>query len=234
MKHLVVIPSYNEAKTIETIVTEFFNLYSDISILIVDDSSPDGTADIVRNLQQKYPNLHLLVQEGKGGLAKAYINGFKWGINNGFDLFTSCDADFSHHPKYLAEIKNKINEGYDVVCGSRYVKGGGTTEKNFFRNLISIGGNIWANFILHTNIKDLLEGYNTYTKHSLELINLDNINANGFIFQAEMKYRAIKKGLKLFEVPIYFVVRSEGESKMTYGIVFEALLSIIDLKFRVK
>lgn len=234
MKHLVVIPSYNEAKTIETIVSEIFSLYSDISILVVDDSSPDGTADIVRNLQKKYSNLHLLVQEGKGGLAKAYINGFKWGIQNGFDLFTSCDADFSHHPKHISQFREKINEGFDVVCGSRYVNGGSTSEKNFYRNLISIGGNIWANLFLNTGIKDLTGGYNTYTKLAFEKIDLYSIEATGYVFQAEMKYRAKRKGLKLCEIPIDFKVRDIGESKMSKKIVIEALISTCMLRFKVK
>lgn len=234
MNHLVVIPTYNEAETIEKIIVQFFTLYNNISILIVDDSSPDGTGEIVKNLQQKYKNLFLLTQNKKSGLAKAYINGFKWGIENGFDLFTSCDADFSHDPIHVKEFKKFINEGYDVVCGSRYVTGGYTSEKNFFRNLISIGGNIWANLILGTKIKDLLEGYNTYTKYALEVINLDSIHADGFIFQAEMKYNALKKNLKIREVPINFIVRSQGTSKMTFGIVFEALFSVIRLKLRYK
>lgn len=234
MKHLVVIPTYNESETIEKIISRIFTLYNDISILIVDDSSPDGTGETVKNLRQKYKNLFLLTQNKKSGLAKAYINGFKWGIENDFDLFTSCDADFSHDPIHIKEFKKFINEGYDIVCGSRYVAGGYTSEKNFFRNLISIGGNLWTNLILRTEIKDLSGGYNTYTKQALEVINLDSVQAGGFIFQTEMKYSALKKKLKIHEVPINFIVRTQGTSKMTLGIVFEALFSIIGLKLRYK
>lgn len=232
MNHLLVIPTYNEVDNIELLISDVFNLYSDISILIVDDSSPDGTGELIKRLQCKYNKLFLLVQEKKAGLANAYINGFKWGLDNGFDLFTSCDADYSHNPMYIKTFRDEINKGYDVVIGSRYTKGGGTTEKNFFRNFISIGGNVWADFILHTGIKDILEGFNTYTKDALLKINLDNIDAKGFIFQAEMKYRAVKSGLKTVEVPIYFVVRSKGQSKMTLGIVFEAFISVFLLRIR--
>ncbi len=234
MKHLVVIPTYNESENIEDLINRIFQLYKDISILIVDDSSPDNTSGIVRNLQQKYASLYLLIQKEKQGLANAYINGFKWGIDNGFDLFTSCDGDFSHNPIYISHLVKKIEEGYDIASGSRYIKGGGTTEKNFFRNFISIGGNIWADFILRTKMKDILEGYSTYTKNALEKINLDSIKAKGYIFQAEMKYKAFKNGLKIAEVPILFETRTTGKSKMDFAIIFEALISVIKLKFKDK
>lgn len=231
MKHLIVIPTYNEAENVEKIIRETFKLYPEIHILIVDDSSPDGTAEIVRRLQKEYVNLFLLMQECKSGLASAYKNGFKWALKNNYDIIGQCDADFSHNPIYISEFIKKINEGYDVVVGSRYTKGGKTTEKNFFRNLISIGGNIFADFILKTGIKDLLEGYSTYTKEALEKIDVDSVKAKGFIFQTEMKYKAFKAGLKIVEVPINFEVRTKGKSKMTINIVFEALISILRIKF---
>ncbi len=234
MKHLVVIPTYNESENIENLINRIFELYKDINILVVDDSSPDNTSGIVRNLQQKYANLYLLVQKGKQGLANAYINGFKWGMNNGFDLFTSCDGDFSHNPVYIEQLVKKIEEGYDIASGSRYIKGGGTTEKNFFRNFISIGGNIWADFILRTKMKDILEGYSTYTREALEKIDLDSITAKGYIFQAEMKYKAFIQGLKIVEVPILFETRTTGKSKMDLSIIFEALFSVVKLRFKNK
>lgn len=234
MNHLLLIPTYNEAENVEEIIEEVFRLYKDISILIIDDSSPDGTAKKVQNLQERFKNLYIIVQPEKKGLANAYINGFKWGIENGFDLFTSCDADFSHNPIYISEFRKKIQEGYDVVVGSRYIKGGSTTEKNFFRNFISIGGNIWADMVLKTGIKDLLEGFNTYTKDALMKINLDKVKSGGFIFQTEMKYRAYKSGLKIVEVPILFKVRTIGQSKMTLGIILEALINVLLIKVNLK
>lgn len=230
MKHLIVIPTYNEIENIKEMVDEIFSLYPQVNILVVDDSSPDGTANLVKELQEKYSQLHLLIQEKKSGLANAYINGFKWGLNNNFELFTSIDADFSHKPKYIADAIKLINEGYDLACGSRYMKNGGTTEKHWFRNLTSIGGNIYANFILGKELKDWTEGFNTYTKETLSKIDLDKIKCKGYIFQAEMKYKAIKKGCKISEFPIIFEVRQKGKSKMDYRIIIEALFSVIQIK----
>ena len=224
MKHLVIIPTYNESENIEKIVNELFFLYPNIHVLVVDDSSPDGTADIVSNLKLKYFNLNLLVQKRKSGLANAYVNGFRWGINNGFELFTTMDADFSHNPKYIDDALNFIKDGFDVVCGARYIKGGGTTEKHWFRNLISILGNIWINWFWKTSLNDILEGFNTIKKEVLETINLDSIKAKGYIFGAELKYKSIKNGFRVIEIPILFEVRQKGSSKMNFAIIVEAFL----------
>lgn len=230
MKHLVVIPTYNEIENIEDMINELFRLYPEISILVVDDSSPDGTANVVKTLQEKYTQLFLLVQDKKAGLANAYINGFKWGIKENFDLFTSIDADFSHKPIYIADAKKLIEQGVDIACGSRYAKDGHTTEKHWFRNLISVGGNIYADIILGNNIKDWTEGFNTYTKESLDKINLDSIKVKGYIFQAEMKYKAVKAGCKVQEFPILFEERKKGKSKMSSHIIIEALISVLRIR----
>lgn len=222
MKHLVVIPTYNESENIEEMLELLFFLYPNIFVLVVDDSSPDGTAIIVRNLKSKYKNLNILVQKKKFGLAKAYVNGFKWGLAQGFELFTTMDADFSHKPNYIADAVNFIKEGYDVACGARYIKGGSTTEKHWFRNFISKGGNLWINFIWQTSFSDILEGFNTIKKEVLEQINLDTIKSQGYIFGAELKYRSIKNGFKVAEFPISFDVRQKGHSKMDFSIIFEA------------
>lgn len=230
MKHLVVIPTYNEIENIEDMINEIFNLYPEINVLIVDDSSPDGTADTVRKLQDSNKQLFLLVQKEKTGLANAYINGFKWGLNNGFELFTSIDADFSHKPIYIKDAINLINQGFDLACGSRYTKNGDTTEKHWFRNFISVGGNIYADWILGNDLKDWTEGFNTYTKDTLSKINLDSIKAKGYIFQAEMKYKAIKAGCKVAEFPIVFEERKKGKSKMDSFIIVEALISVFKIR----
>ncbi len=233
MKHIIIIPTYNEYNNIERIIDEIFRLYVDSCILIVDDSSPDNTAELVLSLQKKYKKLFLLSQTSKGGIAKAYINGFKWAINNGFDVFTTCDADFSHNPKYIKTALDYINSGFDGASGSRFIKNGGTDEKNWFRNLLSVGGNIYSRFILGANFCDWLEGFNTYTLSALNKINLDSIGANGFIFGAEMKYRALKAGCSLKEFPILFSVRTKGKSKMDINIILEAFFQVIKLRLSV-
>lgn len=230
MKHLVVIPTYNEIENIEDMINELFGLYPEISILVVDDSSPDGTGQKVKQLMENNPNLFILEQSEKSGLANAYINGFKWGLSKGFDLFTSIDADFSHKPIYIKDAVNLIESGVDIACGSRYAKDGNTTEKHWFRNFISIGGNIYADFILGDNIKDWTEGFNTYTKDALYKINLDSIKVKGYIFQAEMKYKAVKAGCIVKEFPILFEERKKGKSKMSSHIIIEALISVLRIK----
>ena len=230
MKHLVVIPTYNEIENIEDMINELFSLYPEISILVVDDSSPDGTAQKVKQLMENNPNLFILEQNEKSGLANAYINGFKWGLSKGFDLFTSIDADFSHKPIYIKDAVKLIESGVDIACGSRYAKDGNTTEKHWFRNFISIGGNIYADFILGDNIKDWTEGFNTYTKDALYKINLDSIKVKGYIFQAEMKYKAVKAGCIVKEFPILFEERKKGKSKMSSHIIIEALISVLRIK----
>lgn len=230
MKHLVVIPTYNEIENIEDMINELFGLYPEISILVVDDSSPDGTGQKVKQLMENNPNLFILEQSEKSGLANAYINGFKWGLSKGFDLFTSIDADFSHKPIYIKDAVNLIESGVDIACGSRYAKDGNTTEKHWFRNFISIGGNIYADFILGDNIKDWTEGFNTYTKDALYKINLDSIKVKGYIFQAEMKYKAVKAGCIVKEFPILFEERKKGKSKMSSQIIIEALISVLRIK----
>lgn len=231
MNHLIIIPTYNEADTIEKIVNTIFENYNQSSILIVDDSSPDGTGKIVENLQKKYSKLYLLIQEKKNGLAAAYINGMKWGINKNFDVFSSCDADFSHNPKYFKDIIQYIEDGYELVTGSRYIKDGKTDEKGLFKNLISVGGNFYTRFILGFDVFDWTSGFNTYTKSALDKINLDSIKSKGYIFQAEMKYKAIRKGAKFKEFPIEFEVRKEGCSKMDFKIVSEAFLRVLKIRF---
>ncbi len=230
MNHLIIIPTYNEALTVEKIISVIFENYDRLNILIVDDNSPDKTAEVIKELQKKYDRLHLLLQEKKGGLATAYINGMKWGIQNGFDVFSSCDADFSHNPKYFKDIIEYLNQGYDIITGSRYIKGGKTQETNFFKNFISIGGNIYTRLVLGFNVFDWTAGFTTYTKETLEKIDLSSIKSKGYVFQAEMKYKAIKKGCRFKEFPIEFEMREKGESKMSLNIVREALVNVLKIR----
>ena len=231
MKHLIIVPTYNEAENIEKLVLSIFKLYPSINILIVDDSSPDGTGSLIKNMQSDNSSLYLLSQKSKSGLAKAYINGLKWGINNGFDLFTTLDADFSHKPVYIQDAINLINSGCDIACGSRYIEKAHTTEKNWFRNFISIVGNNYINFILGQQLKDWTGGFNTYTKCAIEKINLDEITVSGYIFQTQIKYKALKSGSIIKEFPIVFEERKQGKSKMSASIILEAFISVLKIKF---
>ena len=233
MKHLIVIPSYNEAENISSIINRIFELYFESSVLVVDDSSPDGTADAVKNLQKQYKNLYLISRAFKQGLSTAYICGFKWGIEHNFDVFTSIDADFSHNPEYIKTALEYINQGFDIVSGSRYIKNGCMRTENPLKYFLSLAGNFYINFMLGNAVKDWTGGFNTYTKHTLEKINLDSIDVKGYIFQTVMKYKALKSGLKIKEFPIIFELRRSGRSKMNAGIIIEAFIEIIKIKKRV-
>lgn len=230
MKILIVMPTYNEKENIESIIRACFKEFPNMQMLIVDDASPDNTASIVKNLQKDFMNLNLMERKGKGGLASAYIDGFKWGLEMGFDVFLEMDADFSHNPKYLPQIFEKM-EKYDVVIGSRNVKGGKCVGWGLDRILISKLGSLYSRIILGCNIKDLTGGFNCWSKNALLKINLDKIISRGYSFQIEMKYRAHKNKLKLLEIPIVFEDRKLGNSKMDKDIFFEALKNVFKIRF---
>jgi dolichol-phosphate mannosyltransferase len=234
MKSLIIIPTYNEKENIENVIELVFreteNL--DLNILIVDDNSPDGTSEIVKNLiQDKYKNkIFILEREGKQGLATAYIAGFKWGLTNNYDVLVEMDADLSHNPSYL---KNMIlqTQNYDAVIGSRYIKNGGVKGWGILRKFISIGGSLYSRIILWMPVKDLTGGFNVWTKKVLENIGLDKIISRGYSFQIELKYRTHKLGYKILEYPIVFEDRVKGKSKMSNKIFVEAMLNIWKLRF---
>ena len=200
-KPLVIIPTYNEALNIKFIINEIFKTCSDINILIVDDNSPDGTAEIVHQMLDK--RIYILKRTKKQGLASAYIEGFKKGIDLGFNRFIQMDADFSHKPEYLPLMLENLKK-YDFVIGSRNIKGGGVQNWSFFRNLISKAGSLYSKIILFCPINDLTGGFNGWRKEVLEGINLNNIISLGYSFQIELKYKAYKKGFKYIEFPIIF------------------------------
>lgn len=234
-KVCVVIPCYNEAGNIEDILRADFELNPDIHILVVDDNSPDGTGDIVDGLISRRvfgEKLHILHRTGKLGLGTAYIDGFKWAMQNGFDVFISQDADFSHNPIYIKEMLRLVDVGYDLVIGSRYVDGGGVINWGIIRKIISFGGSLYARILLLTKIHDLTGGYNCYTRRSLEVINLDTIISNGYCFQIEMKFRNVLGNLKIYEMPIIFEDRRVGKSKMSKKIFVEAMLNVLKMAFR--
>ncbi len=199
----------------------------DFDVMVVDDSSPDGTADIVREKIEQYPNRILLeVRSGKQGLGTAYILGFKKSMDLGYDYIFEMDADFSHNPDDLVRLYDKAQEGYDVVIGSRYVKGGKVVNWPAHRIFISYGASVYTRVITQIPIKDATAGYICYSRHALETINLDDVRFQGYAFQIEMKYRAWKNGLKIAEVPITFVDRTRGESKMSKNILKEGVFGV--------
>lgn len=228
MNKIVIIPTYNEIENIEKIIRAVMNLPEEFHILIIDDGSPDGTADIVKGLQNEYPEkLFLLERKGKQGLGTAYIAGFKWSLAKGYEYIFEMDADFSHNPNDLIRLyENCKNGSSDLSIGSRYVTGGKVENWPLNRILISYGASVYVRLITWMPVKDCTAGFVCYTKKVLESINLDEIRFIGYAFQIEMKYRAWKKGFRLSEIPITFVDRKEGQSKMTKGIVKEAILGV--------
>lgn len=228
MKKLVIIPTYNERENIQKIIAQVMRYDLLFDMLIVDDGSPDGTGQIIKDLQTQYNGrLHLIERSGKQGLGTAYIAGFKYAIANGYDYIFEMDADFSHNPDKLAELYAACHEGgADVSVGSRYVKHGKVVNWPLSRILISYGGSVYARIILWLPVTDTTAGFVCYKRKVLEALDLDSIQFIGYAFQIEMKYRAYKKGFKIKEVPITFVDRTEGVSKMSKGIVKEAMLGV--------
>lgn len=232
MKKLVIIPTYNEKENIQNIISAVFSLEQDFHILVVDDSSPDGTADIVKNLQKEYPNsLHLSIRKTKDGLGKAYLHGFDWALKNSYDYIFEMDADFSHNPNDLPKLFEACQSG-DMSIGSRYCKGVNVVNWPMSRVLLSFFASKYVRLILGIPIHDTTAGFVCFSRHALESIGLEKIKLKGYGFQIEMKYRAYKKGLKIIEVPIIFTDRTQGESKMNGGIIKEAIWGVINLKLK--
>ena len=233
MDKLVIIPTYNEKENIEAIITAVMNLPLDFHVLIIDDGSPDGTANIVKDLMaNKYTGkLHIIEREGKQGLGTAYITGFKWAIEHKYEYIFEMDADFSHNPEDLLKLYNACSaEGADVAIGSRYVSGVNVVNWPMGRVLMSYFASKYVRFILGVKIHDTTAGFKCYRRQVLETIELDKIRFKGYAFQIEMKYTAYKCGFKIQEVPIIFINRVLGTSKMSGGIFSEALLGVIRLK----
>ncbi|MBK8145388.1 MAG: polyprenol monophosphomannose synthase [Bacteroidetes bacterium] len=235
MNKIVIIPTFNEIENIEKIIRKVFSLSEGFHILIVDDGSPDGTAEVIKKLQGDYPNeLFLMERKGKQGLGTAYIAGFKWSIQKKYDYIFEMDADFSHNPDDLMKLYASVHQdGNDVSIGSRYIKSGKVENWPLNRVFISYGASLYVRMITFMPIKDCTAGFVCYKREVLENIDLDKIRFIGYAFQIEMKYRAWRKGYKLKEIPITFVDRKEGHSKMTKGIVKEAIFGVWKMKFGV-
>lgn len=231
---LVIIPTYNEKENIEKIIRFVFSLEKDFHILIVEDSSPDGTGDIVKSLMKEFPD-SLFIEERKGklGLGTAYIHGFKWALDKGYDFIFEMDADFSHNPADLIKLYNACaKEGADLSIGSRYIKGVNVVNWPMGRILMSYYASAYVRFVTRIKVRDTTAGFVCYRRKVLECINLDRIKFIGYAFQIEMKYTAWKLGFKIVEVPIIFTDRTEGVSKMSSGIFKEAFWGVINLRFR--
>jgi len=227
LSKVIVIPTYNEKENIEKIIRKVFSLEENFHIKIIDDGSPDGTAAIVKQLQTEFPNrLFITERQGKLGLGTAYICGFKWAIAQQYDYIFEMDADFSHNPDDLIRLYNACKEGADVAVGSRYTKGGSVKNWPLNRIFISYGASVYTRLITWMPVKDCTAGFMCYKRKVLETIALDDVRFVGYAFQIEMKYRSWKAGFKIKEVPIVFIDRLEGVSKMSKGIVKEAVLGV--------
>jgi len=233
MEKLVIIPTYNEKENISAILHAIFNLNKDFHVLVIDDGSPDGTAAIVKELREKFPQ-QLFIEEraGKLGLGTAYIYGFRWAIDKGYDYIFEMDADFSHNPHDLVRLYEACTSGgADLAIGSRYIKGGGVVNWPQNRIALSKGASLYTRIITWMPVKDPTAGFMCYKREVLEAINLDEIRFTGYAFQIEMKFAAWKLGFRLKEVPIIFQDRAYGTSKMNKGIVREGILGVLKLRW---
>lgn len=232
MKIVIVIPTYNEKKTAPELIRQVFALgIENLHILVVDDDSPDGTADIVDAMKQQYSGLEVLRRPEKNGLGKAYVAAFKSALSKQADIICEMDADWSHDPVYLPHMLEAVKK-YDVVLGSRYVSGGGIKNWNFFRRLVSRFGNLYARLVLRIPIKDLTGGYKCYRSTVLKKIGLDNLSSHGYNFQIETTYNAYKYGFSIIELPIIFTERTVGKSKFSAKIIFESFWKVLLLRFK--
>lgn len=233
MEKIVIIPTFNEKENIEAIIAAVIGLQQGFHILIIDDGSPDGTASIVKSLFPTYPGqLFLEERRGKLGLGTAYIHGFKWSLKNGYRYIFEMDADFSHNPKDLEKLYEACKNGADVSVGSRYVSGGAVANWPANRIMLSKGASLYTRIITWMPIKDPTAGFVCYKREVLESINLDGISFIGYAFQIEMKFAAWKLGFRIAEVPITFIDRQLGASKMNKGIVKEGILGVLKLKWQ--
>lgn len=231
---LVIIPTYNEIENIETILRAVFSQDKLFHVLVVDDNSPDGTANKVKSLQKEYSNqLHLLQRDKKNGLGAAYIAGFTWALGNSYDFIFEMDADFSHNPNDLIKLYNacSVNDA-DVAVGSRYVKGITVVNWPLSRILLSYGASRYVRLITGMRVKDSTAGFICYKRKVLESINLNKVKFVGYAFQIEMKFKAYKKGFKIVEIPVIFKDRIKGKSKMSGSIISEAIFGVISMKLK--
>jgi len=233
MKNLVIIPTYNELDNIRPMIDKVFSLPEKFDLLIIDDGSPDGTANIVKEQQKVHPDsLHLIERSGKQGLGTAYLTGFRWALDHGYDYVFEMDCDFSHNPDDLVRLSEAAVKGADLVIGSRYVTGVNVVNWPMSRLLMSYFASMYVRIVTRMPLRDATAGFVCYSRHALETIDLDAVKMKGYGFQIEMKYSAWRLGMRLKEVSIIFVERREGTSKMSGGIFREAFFGVLGLPFR--
>jgi dolichol-phosphate mannosyltransferase len=231
MKLVICIPTYNERENLPQIIPAIHAYVPEAHILVIDDQSPDGTGKLADELAAADTRIHVLHRTKKEGLGPAYIAGFRWALARDYDVIMEMDADFSHPPEYLPDMLFPLGR-YDVVIGSRYVAGGGTKDWGIGRRIISRGGGFYARTILGLDIRDMTAGFVAWKRHVLETIKLDEVEASGYVFQIELKYRAFSAGFKLVEVPITFPDRVRGVSKMNPHIAAEALWRVWKIRMK--
>ncbi len=232
-KKVVIIPTYNEKENIEAIIRKVFSLEGEYNVLVIDDGSPDGTASIVKGLQAEFAQrLFIIERQGKLGLGTAYLTGFRWALEQGYDYIFEMDADFSHNPEDLPRLHKACSECGGVAVGSRYCDGISVVNWPIGRILMSYFASIYVKTVLGMKIHDCTAGFKCYSRKALETIDLDDVRMKGYGFQIEMKYTAWKLGFQITEVPIIFVNRKLGTSKMSGGIFGEAFWGVIKLRFR--
>jgi dolichol-phosphate mannosyltransferase len=229
---LVVLPTYNEAENIERVLRRIRAALPEAGVLVVDDGSPDGTANLAEKLGGELANIEVLRRRAKSGLGSAYRAGFAWGLDRGWEAFVEMDADLSHEPEALPSLIEPLTEGTDLVVGSRYVPGGSIPNWRWHRRVLSQGGNVYAALLLRLHVADSTSGFRAYRAEALRRINLDDVRAEGYGFQIEMVLRVLQNGGQVTEVPIRFVDRVQGKSKMSMHIVVEALLLVTWWAFR--
>ncbi len=228
---LVITPTYNERENLETFVEQLFRVAPDLNVLVVDDGSPDGTGDIADAIAEGDPRVFVLHRPGKMGLGSAYLEGFRWALGRGYDAVFEMDTDLSHDPRYVPDFLRALDAGADVVIGSRNIPGGGVEGWGLGRHLMSKGGSLYSRTILGIDVRDLTSGFKCFTRRALETVDLGAVESNGYSFQIELSYRALKKGLKIAEVPIVFVDRRAGRSKMSRAIFAEAIAMVWKLRY---
>jgi dolichol-phosphate mannosyltransferase len=233
MSNIVIIPTYKEKENIEVLIKAISSLPMPFDILVIDDNSPDGTADIVKNLSKSFSNVHIIERSGKLGLGTAYITGFKWALENEYTFIYEMDADFSHDPNDLVRLRNACNDqGADMAIGSRYISGVNVVNWPLSRVLMSYFASVYVRLVTGMKIMDSTAGFICYKKEVLENIKPAHIKSKGYCFQIEMKFTAWKLGYKIVEIPIIFTDRKMGTSKMSGGIFNEAIWGVLRMKMR--
>jgi dolichol-phosphate mannosyltransferase len=229
---LIILPTYNERDNLRAMVRRIHEELPETHILVVDDGSPDGTGEVADGLADADERIKVSHRPCKMGLGTAYIEGFRRGLDEGYELLWEMDTDFSHDPKYLPAMLGAMENGADLAIGSRYVAGGGTENWGFGRKILSRGGGIYARLVLGVPVQDLTSGFRCYRRQVLETIDLDDVRSEGYAFQIEMAYKTCRAGFRVEEVPIVFVDRRVGQSKMSGGIVLEAIWRVWSLRLR--